>query len=65
MDILALLGSDNLAEVLKSTGYTVINEAQRSVSVWVRAARSSHLVLNPEKTQEGDNAVPYFRLVLP
>jgi hypothetical protein len=57
MDILALLGSDNLAEVLKSTWY-MVNEAQRSVSVWVHAARSNLLVLNPDKTQVGDNAFP-------
>jgi hypothetical protein len=46
MDVLALPGSDNLNEVLKSTGYTV-NEAQRSVKVWVHTARSSLVVLNP------------------
>jgi hypothetical protein len=57
VDILALLGSDNFTEVLETTGYTV-NEARRSVMVWVHAARSSLLVSNPQTTQAEDGMTP-------
>ncbi len=54
MDIIAFLNSGYLAEALQSTRFTV-NEAERSVDVWARAARCTNLALNPEKNYPQDD----------
>ncbi len=56
MDILEFLGSSDFAHVLQSTGF-IINEATRSMNVWVRAARCSISASIPQSTKSQDDTL--------
>ena len=55
MDALAFLNSENLAEVLQSTGFT-IHGAERSFDVWARAARRANLALTSKSNPPQEDA---------
>ena len=55
MDILAFLKSENIAEVLQSTGFT-LHEAERSFDVWACAARQTNQALTSKSTPPEENA---------